>query len=262
LSPMAPTGVLMISKLKEFGLAEAGWSIFCYSLLIHAIVSLGGYWLCRGYRVNVSRVAASREPVSLQPVQWKTIAVLAGVFIFAAGFHWPLALVSLSGGILLSVLSPRPEREILQSMPWGSIIMVCGVVLLVSLAEKLGGLGLLADMMTRYSTKGTMAGTAAFVSGFASIFSSSSGVVIPTFLPMVPGLIERMGSGDSTALATSIAVAAHLVDVSPHSTIGALCIAAVPESGERDQLFNKMLAWGLSMAVVGAVVCFLRFDVF
>ncbi|MCX6109576.1 MAG: SLC13 family permease [Proteobacteria bacterium] len=262
LSPLAPTGVLMISKLKEFGLAEAGWSIFCYSLVIHAVVSLAAYWLCRGYRVEVSNVSPSTEPVSFQRVQWRTIVVLAGVFIFAAGLQWPLALVSLSGGVLLSILSPRAETEIMRSMPWGSIIMVSGVVLLVSLAEKLGGLGLLADLMTQYSTKGTMAGTVAFVSGFASIFSSSSGVVIPTFLPMVPGLIDRMGSGDSAALATSIAVAAHLVDVSPLSTIGALCISAVPATGERDQLFNKMLAWGLSMAVVGALLCFLWFDVF
>ncbi len=56
-------------------------------------------------------------------------------------------------------------------------------------------------------------------------------------------------------------VGGHLVDVSPLSTIGALCIAALPGHSAEDsrQLFNKLLAWGLSMAVVGTVACWLLF---
>jgi hypothetical protein len=60
------------------------------------------------------------------------------------------------------------------------------------------------------------------------------------------------------ALASTMNIAGHLVDVSPLSTIGALCVASVSaESGRR--LFNQLLAWGLSMTVVGAVLCWLLF---
>ena len=51
-------------------------------------------------------------------------------------------------------------------------------------------------------------------------------------------------------------VGGHLVDVSPLSTIGALCLAGAADAESR-ALFNKLLAWGLSMAVVGAVLCHL-----
>jgi hypothetical protein len=61
------------------------------------------------------------------------------------------------------------------------------------------------------------------------------------------------------AIASSINVGAHLVDVSPLSTLGALCIAAAPPAEDRRVLFNRVLAWGLSMAVVGGVVCFVLF---
>ena len=54
-------------------------------------------------------------------------------------------------------------------------------------------------------------------------------------------------------------VGSHLVDVSPLSTIGALCIAAAPAHVETRKLFNQMLAWGLSMTVVGAAICLLFF---
>jgi hypothetical protein len=54
-------------------------------------------------------------------------------------------------------------------------------------------------------------------------------------------------------------VGAHLVDVSPLSTLGALCIASAPLTENRSVLFNKLLLWGLSMSVVGALTCYLLF---
>jgi hypothetical protein len=54
-------------------------------------------------------------------------------------------------------------------------------------------------------------------------------------------------------------VGAHLVDLSPLSTIGALCIAAVAPGENIRSVFNKLLAWGLSMSVVGAILCYVFF---
>ena len=54
-------------------------------------------------------------------------------------------------------------------------------------------------------------------------------------------------------------IGGNLVDVSPLSTIGALCIASAPASADRGRLFNQVLAWGLSMSVVGALGCYLAF---
>jgi hypothetical protein len=101
----------------------------------------------------------------------------------------------------------------------------------------------------------------AFVTGVISVYSSSSGVVLPAFLPTIPGIIEKLGGGDAMAIAASINVGSHLVDVSPLSTLGALCIAAAPAHENRTQLFNKLLLWGLSMSIVGAAVCYLFFGV-
>jgi hypothetical protein len=98
----------------------------------------------------------------------------------------------------------------------------------------------------------------ALVAGLVSVYSSTMGVVLPTFLPAVPGVIDRLGGGDPAAVAMSVLVGGHLVDVSPLSTVGALCVAGAPAE-ERRAIFNKLLAWGLSMAVVGAVFCQVAF---
>ena len=41
----------------------------------------------------------------------------------------------------------------------------------------------------------------------------------------------------------------------PCATIGAICLACAPVTEDRPALFRKLLVWGWSMAVVGAVVC-------
>jgi hypothetical protein len=80
-------------------------------------------------------------------------------------------------------------------------------------------------------------------------------VVLPTFLPTVPGLVEKLGGGDPLALSLSINVGSSLVDVSPLSTLGALCVAAVPDGPPAKALFRRLLIWGVSMTLVGAVLC-------
>ena len=92
-----------------------------------------------------------------------------------------------------------------------------------------------------------------------SVYSSTSGVVLPAFLPTVPGLAHAAGRRDPLAIASAMNVGGHLVDVSPLSTIGALCIAGAAAAKRPEKLFNQLLAWGLSMTVVGALICWVLF---
>ena len=52
-------------------------------------------------------------------------------------------------------------------------------------------------------------------------------------------------------------VGAHLVDMSPLSTTGAMCLAGISDPAQVRPTYNKLLAWGLSMTIVGAVGCYL-----
>ncbi len=111
--------------------------------------------------------------------------------------------------------------------------MVCGVTVLIGVLERTQGMDLFTDLLARVSTPGTVTGVIAFVTGIVSVYSSTSGVVLPAFLPTVPGLVERLGGGDALAIASAMNVGGHLVDLSPLSTIGALCLAALPPTDRR-----------------------------
>jgi hypothetical protein len=67
---------------------------------------------------------------------------------------------------------------------------------------------------------------------------------------------------DPLALATSVLVEATLVDVSPLSTLGALCVAASAEGRSSTALFRALLAWGFCMSLVAAAICHFASQIF
>ena len=137
--------------------------------------------------------------------------------------------------------------------------MVCGVSMLVTLCEKTGGLDLFSRWIAACATPRTLTGWLAGLTGIVSVFSSTSGVVLPTFLPVVPEVLGHMGGGATPdrvlAAATAVNVGSNIVDVSSVSTIGALCVAACQDEATRRGLYRQGLAWGIGMAAVGAATC-------
>ena len=109
------------------------------------------------------------------------------------------------------------------------------------------------------STPTTIEPVVAFGTGLVSVYSSTSGVVLPAFLPMVPELAARLGGIEPLDIAWSMNVSASLVDLSSLSTVGALYIAGAAPGSDTRKLFNALLAWGLSMTLVGALLCWLLF---
>jgi di/tricarboxylate transporter len=265
LSPFAPTGIIANGLMAKIGIENAQWSNYLGLLFSQAFVGFGGYFLLGGARLlregKGTVVLEGMEPAQ-PPLDWQqklTLGVI-GVLIVAVLFlKVDITLGAFVGAALLSLARAADEKRALKDMPWGVIVMVCGVTVLIGVADKTGGMELLTSMLSSMSTQQSITGVIALVTGVISVYSSSSGVVLPAFLPTIPGLIEKLGGGDALAIASSINVGAHLVDVSPLSTLGALCIANAAADVDRKRLFNQMLVWGLAMCVVGAVVCYVFF---
>ena len=183
---------------------------------------------------------------------WMTLGVIFALILGVLLFHVNVGMGALAGALILPMLGAADHTEAVKRMPWNVILMVTGVTVLIAIMEKTQGLQLFSDLLARLAGPRSATAVVAFVVGLISVYASTSGVVLPTFLPMVPALVARIGGGvGALALASSINVGGHLVDVSPLSTIGALCIASAI-TDEPKRLFNQMLVWGLSMAIVGA----------
>ncbi len=187
-----------------------------------------------------------------------TLAVVGSVLVAVLFLNANIGMAAFTGAVALAVLRLADHDQAIRKMPWTPILMVCGMSVLVALLEKTKGLDLFTTLLASISTPGTLTGVVALVTGLVSVYSSTSAVVLPAFLPTVPGLITRLG-GDAFGVATSMNVGAHLVDMSPLSTTGAMCIAGIADPAEVRPTYNKLLAWGLSMTVIGALGCYLFF---
>ncbi len=265
MSPLAPTGVIVSNALKGIGLGGQEWVTYGNNLLAHAVVTFLAYFLFGGWKLFTNRktadgaAAAAHEPFEWN--HWLTIGVLAAVVVGVVEFKLQVGMAALTGATLLAIVKASNEKEAIKRMPWGVVLMVCGVTVLIGVLEKTQGMSLFTDLLASVSSPATVTAVVAFVTGIVSVYSSTSGVVLPAFLPTIPGLVTRLGGGDPMAIASSMVVGGHLVDLSPLSTIGALCIAALPgnQTDESRRLFNYLLAWGMSMTVVGTLVCWMLF---
>ena len=275
LSPIAPTGVIVNGVMDEIGLGGFALHTYLNNMMAHTIVvfvayfALGGLRLLRRRHEGAVMVPTSggasesggdgAASMAFGRTHVTTLATIAALIFGVIFLNVDVGLGAFAGAVLLSVLKAGDEMEAVKVMPWRVIMMVCGVTVLISVLDETGGLALFTDILARASAVAPTAIIAAST-GFISLYSSTSGVVLPAFLPTVPGLVEQLGV-EPLALASAMNVGGHLVDVSPLSTLGALCMAAAHPSVDSRDLFNKLMIWGLSMTVVGGAVCYLLFTV-
>jgi len=200
---------------------------------------------------------AVEDPIRVQ--HWVTLGVIAALVVSVIIFKMHVGMGAFAGAVFLTLIRVTDEKKSVQGIPWSVILMVCGVTVLTALLERTGGMDRFARIISHTSNPQTITGIIALLTGLISVYSSTTGVVLPAFLPMVPDLVTELGGGDPLAIALSIIVGGNLVDASPLSTVGALCIASAAPTEDRRLLFNRLLTWGLAMSVVGALLCYVGF---
>ena len=291
-SPFAPTGIIsngIIAKCApELGipadyLNTLAWKIHFNSTIAQGFVNIGGFFVMGGLKwireqkgaaLDIDELAPKPEPFNA--AQKTTLLLVAILIILVVVPGLPgvkgtlpkyitnmlsnVGSISFVLSIILMLTGYGDSKAAVKVMPWSVIMMVCGVSVLIDVMDKSGGLNFLVQIMSSVAGPTTICFWASFVPAVLSAYSSSSGVIMPMFLPMTPGLVELTG-GDAISIISAINVGSHLVDTSPLSTLGALCIAAAPEYEDKGVLFRKLLIWGLSMSIVSGIVCFVFFGV-
>ena len=291
-SPFAPTGIIsngLIAKMAgELGLSPdylntLAWKIHFNSELAQGFVNIGGFFVMGGLKwireqkgaaLDIDELAPKPEPFNA--AQKTTLLLVAILIILVVVPGLPgvkgtlpktitnmlsnVGSISFVLSIVLMLTGYGDSKAAVKVMPWSVIMMVCGVSVLIDVMDKAGGLNFLVEVMASVAGPTTICFWTAFVPAVISAYSSSSGVVMPMFLPMTPGLVELTG-GDPIAIISAIDVGSHLVDTSPLSTLGALCIASAGEEEDKGVLFRKLLIWGLSMSIVSGIVCYVFFGI-
>jgi Na+/H+ antiporter NhaD/arsenite permease-like protein len=264
MSPVAPPGIISASILAKYGLTGVSLQLWLNMLIVHFVATVIAYLLFGGlklWRAPAVDVALAQK---VEPFDRRQLATLLGIAVLIGlvlGVKLDLGLGAFAIGSLLVLFKCADEGKAIKGMPWNTILMVTGVTVLVNLMSDVGGMDLFATLIAKMSTPNTVTLVAGFWSGLVSAYASTTGVILPMFLPMAPPLLKQLGAGagDLLPLVSSIIVCGFIVDLSPLSTTGAVFISNAGPKADKNRLFRDMLIWGLSMSVVGAVTSWVAF---
>ena len=272
LSPVAPTGIIANGLVEKIGVEYIGNQIFMNSILGSGVAGIFGFVAFGGLKLFGKKVdpdvQARVSAIVNAPIEpWNrnqliTLGAIAAWIILVLVFKFDVGYTALTLAVLLSFVGAADEKEAMAKQPWFTMFMLVGVMVLVEVAGKTGGLEYAINAIASVSSVHTISSVFGFINGFVSIYSGSSTVVMPTFIPLIPGLVAKLGVTGADAidmirnLIYTCCVSAHLVDASPLSLLGALCIAAAPEWDDKNKLFRNLLFWGMGMSVFAAVISF------
>lgn len=159
-------------------------------------------------------------------------------------------------GIIMTVIALffrlADEKQVVAKVPWGTLIMICGVGMLISVAIEAGTLKILAAWIGTNIPAHLVPVAMGLVASFMSFFASTLGVVTPALFPLVPGLYENMGI-DPMLLFICIVVGSQSSAISPFSSGGSLVLGSCSSDEERNKLFPRLIFIAVPASIALAV---------
>jgi di/tricarboxylate transporter len=256
ISPIAPTGIIGLTLSAAQGIKGIDMPYFYNSLMAETIWAIVLYLALGGHRIKTEKILKQSDLPSFNKDQIITMIGVITMVLIVLLTKANVGLISFLVGVVLLLAKVADEKKSINCIPWGTLILVCGVGVLMNLAIKLKGIELLAKFLATLMTEGTASMIIGLTAGIMSWFSSTSGVVMPTLIPTVTSLQNAVGGNISALdLVSAITNSAHTAGTSPASTGGALAMAAYAANAHiTPEQQNKLFIQMFIVAACGVVV--------
>lgn len=148
------------------------------------------------------------------------------------------------------------ERAVIALIPWNTLIMICGVGMLIRLGVEVGVIYELTEWLSTNVPIWLIPTLVFVISAIMSVFASTLGVVAPTLFPIVLPL--AVASGISPLLLfTCIVVGAQSSSLSPFSSGGSLMLGASQVVIEKNKLFTALLFKAVPLDICIGIIAIL-----
>jgi di/tricarboxylate transporter len=294
-SPIGIFGAITNGVVERSGLNGSqavlfgGALVACGLISVIAFVLLGGRELMRRGRQEAeveqlatvaadASAAATRAPVTGTPgaavergldgpagqpddgtlrLDGQRSLTLIGLLALAAGaliFDLDVGFLALAVAVTLTLVFPSAARGAVDKISWGTVLLVGGIVTYVSLLEDQGTVKWLGDSVADVGSPLLAALLICVIGAVVSAFASTTGILgalIPLAVPFL-----QTGQVGVVGMVVALAVSSSVVDCSPFSTNGALVVAN-SDLDQRDVVFKKLMAWGMTIVVLAPLVTWL-----
>ncbi len=266
MSPIAPTGIVTIQIAAQQG--YTGIEIpYMLTMLLAAMFFFIIYYFATGtFKVKSRCIPLTfKEVEPLNRNQWLTIGGMVVMIAMVLIFKINVGLASFLVAGILNIIGVCKEEKIFKEITWSTLIMVCGMGVLMNVIIQLGGIeklsATLASMMTPYTAQPLMS----LASGIMGFFASTSGVVLPTLIPTVPGIVESLGGAvEPLTLISALSTSSQLAGISPGSTGGALVLAAYvtffkPNTDQKNRYFLRLFVVSIIAVLFASALGLINF---
>ncbi len=164
-----------------------------------------------------------------------------------------IAFLAITFSLISLLMKLADEKKVIALVPWGTLIMICGVGMLIALGVKLGIIATLSEWLANNVPVWVIPVLLCLISAIMSVFSSTLGVVAPTLFPIVPALALTSGL-NPLVLFICIVVGAQSTAISPFSSGGSLIMASAPADIDKTKFFNQLLFKAIPVGVIAALI--------
>lgn len=151
-----------------------------------------------------------------------------------------VGLIAIIFSVIALIFNLADEKKVIAKVPWSTLIMICGVGMLISVAIKAGTIKILASWIGGNMPALVVPIALCIVGGIMSFFSSTLGVVTPALFPIVPSIAAAAGL-NPMLLFTCIVIGAQATSISPFSSGGSLILGSCSTEEDRTAMFPKLL---------------------
>ena len=231
-SPLSLTGVLAKSLSDPLGYSGFGLHLFLSTLISGFIFTLILYVAFKGYKVKADNPLKLSEIPKFNREQRYTIIGIIVMVVCCIGFK-------LDTGLFAFVVA---EKKAIKSIPWGTLVFICGVGTLINVINTLGGIELISNFLTGMMNEKTATPILSATSGILSWVSSTTGVVMPALFPIAADVAASFaGSVNYVELISAIVATSFAAAISPLSTGGAIIMSSYSAAKETtNHELNKM----------------------
>lgn len=264
-SPLSLTGVLAKSLSDPLGYEGFGLHLFLSTLLSGFVFTLILYIAYKSYKVKADNPLKWSEIPKFNRDQLCTIIGIIVMVICCIGFKLDTGLFAFVVAAVLILLGCADEKKAIKSIPWGTLVFICGVGTLINVIKKLGGIDLISNFLTGLMQENTATPILAATSGILSWVSSTTGVVMPAMFPIAADVAAKFTTVSYVELISAITATSFAAAISPLSTGGAIIMSsytAAKETSneEMNNMFKQLFL--LSVANVGVNILLAALSIF
>ena len=265
-SPLSLTGQLglkltnnLVNDVTNADIADrltfSGTHFFVATLVSGFIFTVLLYIFTKSYKVKADNPLKLKDIPKFNWKQWVTIAAIVLMVVLCIGFQMNTGLTAFVMAAILVLLQCADEKQAIKGVPWGTLMFICGVGVLVAVIDMMGGIDLISNLLQKLMGQKTATPVLSATSGILSWVSSTTGVVMPAMFKMLPNIMRNFGdSVNYMEMISAITATSFAAAISPLSTGGAIIMSSYSASKETTNAeLNKIFKF-LFLLSVGNVL--------